>query len=209
MDFLHRVQIREHELRVDDLDVVQRIDLARDVHDVVVLETAHEMRDRVRLANVREELIAKPLTLRRAFDEARDVDELDDGRHDLLGFHDVGERVELRIGHRDDADIRIDRAERIVLGWNLRRRERVEQRRLADVRQSDDAALDAHVYSFSGLRVCRRFLARSAPCSSMTGTSSAAPASFSRSAVSSLPAARFSTWSMTSLRPPACSLSRG
>ena len=54
------------------------------------------------------------------------------------------ERVELRIGHRDDADVRVDRAERIVLGRNFRGGERVEQRRFTDVRQSDDAALDAH-----------------------------------------------------------------
>ena len=96
MDLLHRVQVREHQLGVDDLDVVQRIDLARDVHDVVVHEAAHEVRDRMRLANVREELVAQPLALRCALDEARDVDELDDGRHDLLRLHDRRERVELR-----------------------------------------------------------------------------------------------------------------
>ena len=151
MDLLHRVQVREHELGVDDLDVVQRIDLARDVHDVVVHEAAHEVRDRMRLANVREELVAQPLALRCALDEARDVDELDDGRHDLLRLHDLRERVELRVRHGDDADVRIDRAERIVLGRNLRRRERVEQRRLTDVRQSDDAALDTH--ELFGLRL--------------------------------------------------------
>ena len=65
---------------------MQRVDLARDVRDVVVLEAAHEMRDRVSLANVREELIAEPFALRRALDQARDVDELDDRRHDLLGL---------------------------------------------------------------------------------------------------------------------------
>src|SRR6185503_3979988 len=61
IDLLHRLEVREHELRVDDLDVVQRVDLARNVHDVVVLEAAHEVRDRVRLADVREELVAEPL----------------------------------------------------------------------------------------------------------------------------------------------------
>ena len=55
-----------------------RIDLAGDVHDVGVLEAAHDMRDRVGLADVREELVAEALALRRARDEARDVDELDD-----------------------------------------------------------------------------------------------------------------------------------
>ena len=122
---------------------------SRDVDDVVVDEAAHEMRDRVRLADVREELVAEPLALRRAFDEPRDVDELDDGGHDLLGAHDRGERVELRIRHRDDADVRVDRAERIVLRRNLRARQRIEQRALADVRQADDAALDTHICRFA------------------------------------------------------------
>ena len=62
----------------------------------------------------------------------------------------------------------------------------------------------------SGLRVCKRFLARSAPCSSRTGRVSAASRSVSRIAVSSAALARFSTWSMTCLRPPpACAWSRG
>ena len=54
---------------------------------------------------------------------------------------DRRERVEPRIGHGDLADIRLDGAEGIVRG--LRRgglRQRVEERRLADVRQADDAA---------------------------------------------------------------------
>jgi hypothetical protein len=49
------------------------------------------------------------------------------------------------------------------------------------------------VYWFSGLRVCKRFLTRSAPCSSSIGMSSAASRNLSRSVVSSVPPARFST----------------
>ena len=86
------------------------------------------------------------------------------GRHDLLGLHDLGERVEPRVRHRHDADVRVDRAERIVLRRDLRARERVEQRRLADVRQSDDAALDAHDYSLSFALVSAGLL-RDAVCS--------------------------------------------
>ena len=41
------------------------------------------------------------------------------------------------IGH--GADVRLDRAKRIVLAGDTRRGQRVEQRALADVRQSDDA----------------------------------------------------------------------
>ena len=80
------------------------------------------------------------------------------------------QRVEPRIRHRHDADVRIDGAERIVLRRDLRARQRVEQRGLADVGQTDDAALDAHrVYSVfaarRGLvpRECSLFMAICAP----------------------------------------------
>ncbi len=55
------------------------------------------------------------------------------------------QRVEARIRHRHLADIRLDGAERIIR--RLRRRglrQRVEEGRLADVRQADDAAFEAH-----------------------------------------------------------------
>ena len=50
-----------------------------------------------------------------------------------------------RIRHRHLADIRLDGAERIIR--RLRRRrfgQRIEERRLADIRQADDAAFEAH-----------------------------------------------------------------
>ena len=66
-------------------------DLAGDVDDVVVVEAAHDVRDRVGLADVGEELVAQALALRRAGDEPGDVDELDDGRHHLLRLRDRGQ----------------------------------------------------------------------------------------------------------------------
>ena len=105
-------EVGQRELGVDRLDVGDRVDLARDVHDVLVDEAAHDVRDRVGLADVGEELVAQALALRRAGDEARDVDELDRRRHHPLGLRDRGERREARIGHLDDADVGLDRAER-------------------------------------------------------------------------------------------------
>ena len=61
---------------------------AGDVHDVVVLEAAHDVRDRVGLADVREELVAEAFALRGAGDEPGDVDELDRRRQDLLRLDD-------------------------------------------------------------------------------------------------------------------------
>src|SRR5207237_244027 len=52
--------------------------------------------------------------------------------------------IEAQVRHFDDADIRLDGAEGIVLGGDARLGDGVEQRRLADVRQADDPAPQAH-----------------------------------------------------------------
>ena len=164
-----------------------------DVHDVRVLEAAHDVRDRVDLADVREELVAEALALRRAGDEARDVDELDRRRDDLLGLRDGRERVEARVGHRHDADVRVDGAERVVLGRDAGARQRVEEGGLADVRQADDAAADPHYCSAAGGAVCKRFIIFSAPSESRRGNSATASSIASRIRRSSTAPARCST----------------
>jgi hypothetical protein len=96
--------------------------------------------DRVALADVREELVAEALALRRALDEPGDVRELDRRVDDLRALRHLGELVEARVGDLDDRRVRLDGAERIVLRRRLLAlRERVEESRLADVRKSDDA----------------------------------------------------------------------
>src|SRR5262249_19639874 len=91
--------------------------------------------------------------------QAGDVDEGQSRRDDLRRFRDFGERVEPRIGDGDLADIRLDSAERIV--GRLRRRglrQRIEQRRLADIGQPDDTAFESHnvLYQYSScLALCR------------------------------------------------------
>src|SRR6185503_8391025 len=71
------LQVREHQLGVDHLDVAHRVDRARDVMDVGILEAAHHLDDRVHLADVGEELVSQPLTLARALHQPGDVHELD------------------------------------------------------------------------------------------------------------------------------------
>ena len=57
----------------------------------------------------------------------------------------LGQLVEPRVGHADVADVGLDGAERIVGGLGRRGlRQRVEEGRLADVGQADDAAFEAH-----------------------------------------------------------------
>ena len=137
-------EIGQRELGVDHLDVGDRIDLARDVDHVRVVEAAHDVHDGVGLADVRQELVAEPLALGGAGDQAGDVDELDRRRDELLRLLDRREPAEPRVGHLDDADVGLDGAERIILGRDAGLGQRIEQRGLAHVRQADDPATQAH-----------------------------------------------------------------
>lgn len=58
---LDGLEVGEDQLGVDRLDVVLGRDLAVDVDDVLILEGADDLADRVRLADVREELVAQAL----------------------------------------------------------------------------------------------------------------------------------------------------
>ena len=71
------------------------------------LEAADDLHDRVRLAYVREELIAEALALRRAAHETGDVNELDGRWDDDVSFYKLRERFETLVGHWDDADVRL------------------------------------------------------------------------------------------------------
>ena len=108
------------------------------------VEAAHDLRDRVGLADVREELVAEPLALGGAAHDAGDVDERHGGGQDALGAEDAGERLEPRVGQVHHADVRFDRREGVVRREHLVLGERVEQGGLADVGQADDADSESH-----------------------------------------------------------------
>ena len=94
---------------------------------------------------LREELVAQALPLGGALDDAGDVDERDRRRAAILRrAEDLGEHVEPRVRDADDADVRLDRRERVVRREHVVLGQRVEQRGLADVGQADDADGEAH-----------------------------------------------------------------
>jgi len=131
---LHLRQVGQYQLQRDHLDVTQRIDRARHVDDVLVLEAAHDVHDGVALADVGEELVAQTLALGGARHQARNVHERQRGRHGLHRLVDVGEDLEPRVRHGDDARVGLDRAKGKVCGLRLRLlHERVEQRRFSHV----------------------------------------------------------------------------
>ena len=81
-------EIGEDELSRDYLDVAHRVDRAGDVMNVVVLETADDLDDRINFADVGEKFVAEALARARALDQPGDVDELEHGGNDFLGFRD-------------------------------------------------------------------------------------------------------------------------
>ena len=129
-----RLQIGQHQLGVDRFDIAKRIDAAFDVDDVLIFVAANDVQDRVDVSQVAQELVAEPFALRRAAHQAGDIDQLKNRGDDFFGFDVPIDRRQPRIGNRDGADVRLDRAERIVLAGDARRRERVEQRAFSDVR---------------------------------------------------------------------------
>ena len=82
--------------------------------DVVVLEAAQDVDDRVDLADIAEELVAKAFALARAFHQPGDIDEGELGLDNLGRAGDPRDFAEPRVGNRDLPDIGLDRAERII-----------------------------------------------------------------------------------------------
>ena len=101
------------------------------------------MGDRVDLAQMAEKLVAEPLPLRGAAHQPGDIDEFELGRHDLRRFREAGADLEALVRHRDPADIGFDRVENgyFVASAAWVAVKRVEQGRLADIRQADDPQL--------------------------------------------------------------------
>ena len=136
---LHGLQVGVDQLEVDGLHVTHGIDGAVDVGDVFVLKAADDVHDGVHLADVGEEFVAQTLAARRAAHQARDVHKLDDGGGVLFGVVHLGQHVQTAVGHRHHAGVGLYRAKRVVRGLRARLGDRVEQRALADVRQSHNA----------------------------------------------------------------------
>ena len=89
-----------HQLGLDRLDVAQRIDAALGMDDAVVAVRAHDVHDRVGLADVGQEAVAQPLALVRAGDEAGDVVEVDRVVDDLGGAERLRDLVQALVDAR-------------------------------------------------------------------------------------------------------------
>jgi hypothetical protein len=133
-------KIGENQLGIDHFNVAHRIDRAAHVMNVAVFKAAHDLHDRVHFADVTEELVAQPFACAGPGDEARDVHKLDRRGHELLGAGKLRQHLQPRIGNDHHADIRVDRAKRIIGRLRLSgSRNSIEQGRFTDVGKTDDA----------------------------------------------------------------------
>src|SRR4051794_15662953 len=108
--------------------------------NVAALETPDHLHNSVDFADVAEELVAEAFSRARSLDQSRDVHKLNRRRHNFLRMGKLRQFCKPRIRHGHDAEIWIDRAERIIRGRRfMRPRDGIEERRLSDVRQTDDS----------------------------------------------------------------------
>ena len=108
------LEVSLHEFQIDDLDVVARINVARDVVNVVVIKNTYYLCDSIYLTDVREKLIPQPLPFRGAFHESRDIDEFNNSRNSFLRVRHLRKSVKSVIRHCNDTDRRINRRKRII-----------------------------------------------------------------------------------------------
>ena len=147
-------EIRKDKLQIDGLDIPRGIDGAVDMDHVLILKAAYDVHDRVAFAYIGKKLVTEALALRRAPDKACDIDKIHGGRRCLAGMAERRKKREPLIRHRHDADIRVDRAERVVRRFRTRLRQRIKQRALPDVRESYDSEFHILTDPFRSFAFC-------------------------------------------------------
>ena len=76
-----RIQVGKGKFHIDCFDIVGRIYFIGDVHNVVVVEAAHHVRQNADFAYMRQKLISQPFSFRRAFYQTGNIDEFDGSRN--------------------------------------------------------------------------------------------------------------------------------
>jgi hypothetical protein len=136
---LQGLQVGQDQLGVDRLHVGGGVDLSVHVDDVGIVEGPHDLRDRVRLTDIREELVAQPLAFRGTLHDSRDVHEGHGRRKDPLGGEDLGETLEPRVRQIHHTHVRLDGRERVVRRDDGAAGQCIEEGRLAHVGQPHDS----------------------------------------------------------------------
>lgn len=125
------------------------------MRDVRILETAHDVHDSVHFADMGEEFVSQALAAGSALDESCDVHEFDDGGRHFFALIEGGKLVQTLVGHRYDADVRLDGAKRIIGAFRARMGDCVEKSGFSHVGKTYDTEFHD---SFSLSDILRRRL---------------------------------------------------
>mmetsp|Transcript_106 Transcript_106/g.273 ORF Transcript_106/g.273 Transcript_106/m.273 type:complete len:437 (+) Transcript_106:1044-2354(+) len=152
------LQVLQTKLVVNNLQILHRVHAVLDVHHVRVLKRPHHMEDAIHRLNVAQERVPQPLTVCGALDQPGDIRHLQERRHRRLGLVHVHEPIEAVVRDVDPGRVGVDRAERKVLRRDRAARDGIEERRLAHIRESNDANLQVGLESTQYGLGCGLFL---------------------------------------------------
>ncbi len=136
------LEVGQRQLRDQGLVVRDRVDGALGVRHRARLERAEEEQDGVGLPHVGQKAIPEPLSLVGAANEAGDVHESDVGGDHPLGPQDAREGLEPRVGQEGHPHVGLDGGEGVGGHRRVGLGQRVEERGLPGVRQTDDPDLE-------------------------------------------------------------------
>ena len=146
--FFDGAQVGQTELGLNHFNIGNGVYFARHVNDVGVFKAAHHIHGGVGFADVRQKLIAQPLSGAGTRHQTGNVHKLHNGWHDALGHHNGGELLQACVGHFHNAHIGLNGAKGVVFSRNARFGEGIEQGGFTDVGQTNNAAFQAHRGSY-------------------------------------------------------------
>ena len=135
-------QILELKFGIDHLLVAYRVDRTINMDHIAVVKATKHMDDGVRLADVSQELVAKPLAVAGPLDQSGYIDYLHRSGYDAaLGVAELAQTVQTLVGNGDHTEVRFDSTEGKIGGLRLGVAQTVKQSGFAHVRQSYYTAL--------------------------------------------------------------------
>ena len=121
------------------------------MNDVGFIKAANHMQNRVDVFDRRKKFIALAFTFGSPLHQTSDIDQFDLRWNNLVGFGNSLQHPHAWIGHRHHAGVGLDGTERIVRRLRrLRLSQGIEDSALADVRQTNDTAVETHRCSWRG-----------------------------------------------------------
>ena len=152
----NRINIRQAQLRVNDLDIPYRVYAAFHMGHILVLKAADHFRNGIRVADMAQELVAQTFAFRCPFYQTGNVNKVHNGRRNFFRIKHFGQHVQPFIRHGNHALVRLNGAERIIGRLCPGFCNRIKQRALPYIRKPYDTYVQICTHgslSFMSLRL--------------------------------------------------------